>query len=229
VIKLYTGVIINTLFVILGGLIGLFLKNYIKEKYTKTIMDSIGVFVLILGISYALESNNLIYVLISVILGGLIGEFLKIGDLLDKLRNKFQKDPNSSISPIDGIITCSILFCIGSMTIVGCLDSAINNDHSILYTKAIMDFIAIISLTTIYGKSTILTSVVVFVYQGLLVFLFSIFKDFFNPALITEINAVGGFLLVLLALNVLNLKHFKVINFLPSFIIIIILTLLFII
>jgi uncharacterized membrane protein YqgA involved in biofilm formation len=103
VIKLYTGVIINTLFVILGGLIGIFLKNYIKEKYTKTIMDSIGVFVLILGISYALESNNLIYVLISVILGGLIGEFLKIGDLLDKLRNKFQKDPNSSISPIDGI------------------------------------------------------------------------------------------------------------------------------
>jgi uncharacterized membrane protein YqgA involved in biofilm formation len=192
-------------------------------------MDSIGVFVLILGISYALESNNLIYVLISVILGGLIGEFLKIGDLLDKLRNKFQKDPNSSISPIDGIITCSILFCIGSMTIVGCLDSAINNDHSILYTKAIMDFIAIISLTTIYGKSTILTSIVVFVYQGLLVFLFSIFKDFFNPILITEINAVGGFLLILLALNVLNLKQFKVINYLPSFIIIIILTFLFII
>lgn len=226
---MYTGVIINTLFVILGGLIGIFLKNYIKEKYTKTIMDSIGVFVLILGISYALESNNLIYVLISVILGGLIGEFLKIGDLLDKLRNKFQKDPNSSISPIDGIITCSILFCIGSMTIVGCLDSAINNDHSILYTKAIMDFIAIISLTTIYGKSTILTSIVVFVYQGLLVFLFSIFKDFFNPILITEINAVGGFLLILLALNVLNLKQFKVINYLPSFIIIIILTFLFII
>ena len=226
---MYTGVIINTLFVILGGLIGIFLKNYIKEKYTKTIMDSIGVFVLILGISYALESNNLIYVLISVILGGLIGEFLKIGDLLDKLRNKFQKDLNSSISPIDGIITCSILFCIGSMTIVGCLDSAINNDHSILYTKAIMDFIAIISLTTIYGKSTILTSIVVFVYQGLLVFLFSIFKDFFNPILITEINAVGGFLLILLALNVLNLKQFKVINYLPSFIIIIILTFLFII
>lgn len=226
---MYTGVIINTLFVILGGLIGIFLKNYIKEKYTKTIMDSIGVFVLILGISYALESNNLIYVLISVILGGLIGEFLKIGDLLNKLRNKFQKDPNSSISPIDGIITCSILFCIGSMTIVGCLDSAINNDHSILYTKAIMDFIAIISLTTIYGKSTILTSIVVFVYQGLLVFLFSIFKDFFNPILITEINAVGGFLLILLALNVLNLKQFKVINYLPSFIIIIILTFLFII
>jgi uncharacterized membrane protein YqgA involved in biofilm formation len=92
-----------------------------------------------------------------------------------------------------------------------------------------MDFIAIISLTTIYGKSTILTSIVVFVYQGLLVFLFSIFKDFFNPILITEINAVGGFLLILLALNVLNLKQFKVINYLPSFIIIIILTFLFII
>ena len=73
-----------------------------------------------------------------------------------------------------------ILFCIGSMTITGCLESAVNQNHSILYTKAIMDFIAIISLAAIYGKSTIFSSLFVLVYQGLLVFLFSLFKNFFN-------------------------------------------------
>ncbi|MCX8059497.1 MAG: DUF554 domain-containing protein [Spirochaetes bacterium] len=219
------GTIINSLAVIIGSFLGLTIIKKINESTENILFSIIGVFTLFIGFKMCLSTKQPIGVLISLILGGLIGNLLKIDKYLDslfeKFKNRFSNNINKKTNFSEGIFTAFLLFCIGSMTIVGAMEEGINRNSSILITKSLMDFFSSIILTSSLGIGVLFSFIPLFIYQSLLTIFFYLFGNFIPQNLIIEISATGGFILVLLSLNLLKLKNFKIINLIPSLILII--------
>ena len=137
------GVIANTVLVIIGSAIGILLKKGVPEKFSNAIMKAIGLCTIYIGISGALVGENTLVIIISMVLGVTLGELIKLDDNLNKLANKaenrFNKDNNQVGKFSTGLITATLIFCIGSMTIVGSLNAGLNGDNSLLFTKSILD------------------------------------------------------------------------------------------
>ncbi|MHA6252986.1 DUF554 domain-containing protein [Oceanobacillus sp. CAU 1775] len=216
------GTIINSALIIVGTLIGLFF-NRIPDKYKETVMHGIGLAVTLIGIQMALVTENIVMVLISLLVGAIIGEFLKIEDALNNLGlwlgSKFRtKDETVSIS--QGFITATMLFCIGAMAIIGALDSGIRGDHSVLVTKGIIDGFSALVLTTTLGIGVIFSVVPLFLYQGGITLFATQIEKWVPEAmlngLIQEVTAVGGLLIVAIGLNLLNFTKIRIANLMPA-------------
>jgi len=144
------GVIVNTLTVILGSLIGLVLKRGIPERFSDAVMKGIGICTLYIGISGALEGENVLIAIASIVIGAIIGTLIDIDKAIanvgEKLERKFKRtDGKTSIA--QGFVTGSLLFCVGAMTIVGSLNSGISGDHEMIFTKSLLDFISSMMLS----------------------------------------------------------------------------------
>ena len=223
--------VVNTIAVIVGSFIGVLFKSKIKKEICDQVMKAIGLVLLVIAVSNcftymatikdnSIELNGTLIMIICVVVGTFIGEFLKIDDGFNKFGLFVEKKINKG-KIVEGFITASLVYCVGSMAIIGTFDAVSGNPDTI-YLKSTLDGITSIALAASLGFGVALSSVTVFVYQGLLTLLFLLIKDSLPSDLITLINMVGYVLIAGLALNFLLEKKIKVANMLPSLIIAII-------
>lgn len=210
------GTIVNSLAIIVA-ILGISLKNGIKEDYKNTIMDGIGLCVLIIGIMGGIESENIVLVISSIVLGSLIGEIIGIENKLDKLGNKMEgyfgkNDSNFS----KGFVTGSLVYCIGAMAIVGALESGLSGNHQTLFAKSTLDGISAIIFSSTLGIGVAFSAIPVFIYQGIITLLANFVKDILTPEVIREMSSVGGILIAAIGINILGIKKIKVGNMLPA-------------
>ncbi len=211
------GTIVNTLAIIAGASVGLLFRNGIPEKYNRTVMQAIGLSVVLIGMKGALGCNDLLIIIISLAVGSLLGEMVGIEDYLERLgqflETKFAKG-SSTFSA--GFVTASLMYCVGSMAIVGALESGLTGNHSTLYAKATLDGIVGIVLSSSLGIGVMFAAVPVFIYQGAITLLAGLLKPLLVPAVISQMSATGGLLIVALGFNMIRDKKIKVGNMLPA-------------
>ncbi len=215
--------IINAITIIIGSSIGLLLNRKIPDNIKTIVFQAIGLSTILLGINMGLKSTNFIYIIFSVIIGVIIGEFFKLDHKFqifsENIKHKFKfKDEYFT----EGLISAFLIFCIGSMTIVGAINAGINNDHTLLLTKSILDGFTSIALASTFGIGVMLSFIPLLIFQGGITIFANFFAKFFSSEIINDLTAVGGIIILALALEILNLKKMKLINFLPALVIIII-------
>ncbi|MCL2057399.1 MAG: DUF554 domain-containing protein [Oscillospiraceae bacterium] len=210
---------------IIGGLVGLLVKKGIPKRFSGSIMTGVGLCTMYIGISGALQGENVIILVASIVLGVASGTALKIDERLDslgeKLEARFASKGNSGekASIAQGFVTGSLLFCVGAMAIVGSINSGLTGDHTMIYAKSTLDMIAAAMLAVTLGVGVIFSAASIFVYQGALVLLARLLSPLLeDPVLIAEMNCAGSIIIIALGLNLIGVTKIKVANFLPAII-----------
>jgi uncharacterized membrane protein YqgA involved in biofilm formation len=220
-----TGTIVNTLTVIVGGLLGLYFKQHISQRFSKLFFQAVGLFTVALGIKMAITSHELLLMVFSLISGAFVGEWLKLDKQIDRLGNFCKRKLKLGHEKFtEGLITAFLLFCAGAMTIVGSINEGLGKGNELLLTKAVMDGFSSIILATTFGVSIALSAIPLLLFQGGLTLLAHFFGASVPEPLITELSAIGGVLLIGVALNILEIKRLNVTNMLPALVIICLLT-----
>ena len=213
------GVILNTAAVIIGSLIGLMLKRGIPKKFTDAVMLGIGLCTIYIGISGTLKGENTLILIISTVIGAIIGTWLdidkRLNDLGDLIGRQF-KSSSGSVSVAEGFVTASLLFCIGPMTIVGSLNAGLSGDNEMLFTKSVLDFISSTMLSVSLGIGVLCAASFVFVFQGSIVLLSQFLQPILSDSAIAEITCAGSLMIIALGLNLIGLAKIKVANYLPA-------------
>ena len=219
------GTIINVATVILGSTIGLILHTRFSKRFTEVAFQGIGIFTIFLGIVMALKSDAYLVIVLSLISGSLIGEALKIEIWMDNLGKKLKarlKSKNDKFS--EGLVTAFLLFCMGSMTILGAIEEGLGSKPNLLLTKSIMDGFGSIALSSALGIGVMFAVIPLLIYQGGLTLLTSVFGDYFSEIYINNLTSVGGILLIGLGFRILEIKQIRVLNMLPALALILLLT-----
>lgn len=211
------GVVVNTLTVIMGTLIGIPLGNKLKDRHKSVFFVSIGILTILIGVSMGLKSQNFLVVLGSLVIGGLIGEILEIEKKISELAKRLSKGNSSDFSV--GFVSTTVLFVVGPMTILGCVNSGLNGNNEILYLKSIMDGISSIAFASVYGIGVLLSAGSVFLIEGGIALLASNLQFLTLPAYLNDFTGTGGAMMIMIGLRILNVKEIKVGNFLPALII----------
>jgi uncharacterized membrane protein YqgA involved in biofilm formation len=222
-----TGTILNVLAILAGGLIGLRFGKLLPEKTRDTILIGLGLFTLAIGFKMFLDSINPLVVLGSLVLGGILGESLKIEDrvnnLGDILEKRFVNNPADSrikSNFVRGFMVSSILFCTGPMAILGAIQDGLSGDYQLLAIKSVLDGFATFALSSTLGLGTLLSAPVVFIYQGGFSLLAFQLQGIMTPEMIAEMTATGGLLLIGISINsLLEIKKIRVGNFIPSLVV----------
>ena len=209
--------VINALAVIIGATLGLFFKSKIKSEFKTIVMTSSGLITLALGLGMAFDSPDTLASLFSLILGGFAGTAMRIEDRVLSLGERFTpKGEGEDMSFGVGFLNSSLLFCSGAMSIVGSIDAGTVGNYDLILIKSVMDGFMAVVFAAAYGKGVFLSAATIIVYQGF----FTLAGGFLSPLLgeegIAIISAVGGYLLVMLALSLLELKKIKTGDFLPA-------------
>jgi uncharacterized membrane protein YqgA involved in biofilm formation len=211
------GTIVNTMSIVAGSLIGLLFRGGIPEKYNRTMMHAIGLAVVLIGVKTALKTEALLIVILSLAIGGILGELLRIEDRLEHLGiwigKRLSKD---STGIANGFVSASLLFCVGAMAIVGAMESGLSGDHQTLFAKSILDGISSIFFTSTLGVGVIFSAASVFVYQGLITVTASFLGQFLVPDVVSQMSAIGGLLILAIGIGLLEIKKIKVGNILPA-------------
>lgn len=214
------GTIVNSLTIAIGSLFGIGLNKGIKDDYKDTIMDVIGLTVIVIGIMGGIKSENIILVIGSLVLGTIMGEAIGIERNLDKLGDTLQERFGSTDSNFSkGFVTASLVYCVGAMAIVGSLESGIQGDNSTLFAKSIIDGISSVIFASTMGIGVAFSAIPVLIYQGSITLFASLIKGLFTPEVINEMSAIGGILIMAIGINILGIKKIKVGNMLPGIII----------
>lgn len=211
------GTIVNSLAVIIGGLVGVLFKNVIPERICESLLKASGLAVIAIGIKLSLVGENITLMIISLIIGTAVGEFIDIEGKLDKFGTFVEEKMKNKQNNIAlGFITCTLIFCVGSMSVIGAIQSGLSGNHEILFSKALLDGITSISMAVSMGVGVVFSSISVFVYQGTITLLAQFMQSLLSDVVITEMTAVGGVLIMAIGLNFLEIKRIKVGNMLPS-------------
>lgn len=210
-------VVINMATVLLGGTLGLFLGRRFPRRLAGTVMQGLALCVLYIGISGALEGRDTLITIISVAVGGALGELLDIDGRLNALGEALEhKFGGGKTSLAEGFVSASMLFCVGAMAIVGSLQSGLVGDHSIIIAKSVIDGIAAVLLASSLGAGVLFAAAAVGIYQGAIVLLAEWVQPLLGDAVVAEMSCAGSLLIVALALNMLKLTNIKVANFIPA-------------
>jgi hypothetical protein len=211
------GTIVNTLSIIVGSLVGLLLRGGIPERYSQIMMHAIGLAVVLIGLKTALETHAILVVILSLAIGSILGEFLRIEDRLEQfgdwLGRRLSKD---SKGVAKGFVSTSLLYCVGAMAIVGAMESGLTGNHQTLYAKSILDGIGSVVFASTLGIGVLFSSVSVFVYQGFITLTASFLKQFLLPDVVSQMSAVGGLLIMAIGISLLEIKKIKIGNMLPA-------------
>ncbi len=212
------GTIVNALAIIAGSGIVLLFKLRMPEKYNETVIRSLALSVILIGIMNALEVNDLMILIFSMAIGSFVGEFLDIEKRLEDIGQWFERKlPEQNGGGIaKGFVTASLLYCVGSMAIVGALQSGLSNNHDTLLAKSILDGIGSIIFTSSLGVGVLISAIPVFLYQGFIALTASFLKQFLISTVVADMTAVGGLLIIAIGLNMLEVKKIKVGNMLPA-------------
>lgn len=211
------GTIVNTIAVVIGASIGLLIKKGIPERIGDSLMKALGLCTIFIGISGAFKGEDTLVMIISMVLGTLIGEAIdidrRVNSGVSKIEKKFTKKENN-IS--QGFITSSLLFCIGSMTIVGAMNAGLLGDNTMLFTKSTLDFCSSIVFASTLGIGVLLSAGFVLVYQGGLTLLAIAAAPLLSTAVINEMTCVGSLVIIATGLNLLGITKLKLMNYLPA-------------
>ena len=211
------GTFVNCLAIIAGSFLGLLFKNGIPEKYNRTIMQAVGLSVMLVGLRSALGCDDLMIIIVSICLGAFLGEWMDIEGRLKQLGDFLEaKMARRGNGFSQGFVTASLLYCVGSMAIVGSLESGLAGNHETLFAKAFLDGITSIILTASLGVGVALSAGAVFLYQGTITMAAGVMKPYLLPAVVSQMSATGGLLILALGLNMLRDKKIAVGNMLPA-------------
>ena len=225
----FSGVLVNVLTVVVGSVIGLILKKQIPEKLTGAVMTAIGLCTIAIGIMGIIKGQNQLVMIISMVLGVVVGTLLDIDGKLqrigDKLQSKGKNGEKSTFS--QGFVTASLLFCVGAMTIVGSMNAGISGDNQMLYTKSVLDLISSAMLSASLGIGVLAAAVFVLVFQGGLVALSMVLGSFLSDFAVAELICAGSVMITALGLNLIGVTKIKVANLLPALVFVPIVCLIF--
>jgi uncharacterized membrane protein YqgA involved in biofilm formation len=236
-----TGTFLNMATVLIGGSLGLIFGSRLPDRLRKTVIAGLGLFTLAYGISNFLKTQNPLVVLGSLLIGALLGEWWKIEEGLQNAGKWLEyffggqkievpgndADSSASIPPtnhnissrdfVRGFLTASLVFCIGPMTILGSIQNGLNGDYSLLAIKSVLDGFAALAFASTLGVGVLFSVIVILVFQGGLSLLAAQLNAIISPPMMTEMTAVGGILLLGIAVSsLLEIKPIRVGNFLPS-------------
>lgn len=224
-------VFVNCFTVILGGLLGCLLTKKITPSFSEIVQTGAGVVTLVMGLQMAFSYNSIICLVLCLILGGLLGEWididgaiLKLGERIERLvpSKKMAGDAGEQKNFAFAFLNASVLFCVGAMAILGSFKAGIDHDYTIIFTKSILDgFMAIVFAGTM-GIGSIFSAISIFVYQGALTILGQFIAPYVSELMLTELTACGGAMIVMIGLNLLNLKKIKTANYLPGLILVVV-------
>lgn len=210
------GTIVNALAIIVGGFTGSLFRNKISSAYNETIMKALGLSVILIGLKGALEINNILLLIISLTIGTLIGEMMKIEKGIENIGLWLELRFSNQKGLSKGFVTASLVYCVGAMAIMGALESGLNNNNDILYAKSLLDGISAIIFSSSLGIGVCFSAISVFLYQGFITLTASFMKPYLIPSVVNEMSAIGGLLIVAIGVNMLEIKRIKVGNMLPA-------------
>lgn len=213
------GVVVNVITVLIGSCIGLLFKKGIPEKVSNAAMIGLGACTLYIGISGSLCGENVLILIAAVVLGAISGTLLNIDGAInkaaEKVESKFKKE-GKKVSLAEGLVSATLLFCVGSMTVTGSIQAGLTGDNSVLITKATLDLVSSMMLASSLGVGVLLSSVSVLVIQGGLVLLAGIISPFMSTGAINEMTCAGSLLIVMIGTNLMGITKNKVADYLPA-------------
>ena len=214
----FSGVLVNVLTVLIGSTVGLLLKKQIPERLTSAVMTAIGLCTVAIGVTGVIKGENQLVMIISLVLGTVVGTLIDIDGKLTKIGDRLQKKKgeNEKSTFSQGFVTASLLFCVGAMTIVGSMNAGISGDNQMLYTKSVLDLISSTMLGASLGIGVLCSSAFVLVFQGGLVALSMGLGSFLNDFAVAELICAGSVMIVALGLNLIGITKIKVANLLPG-------------
>lgn len=211
------GTIVNCGAIVAGGLLGLMFRGGIPEKYNATVVHAVSLAVLVIGIRGALKSDALLIIIISLALGSLMGEWLKIEERMVTFGRLLEKRfAGKDDGFYKGFVTAGLLFCVGSMAIVGALESGLTDNHQTLYAKSILDGIFSVILGSSMGMGVMFSALPVLLYQGAITLGAGLIKPFLQPEVVAQMSAVGGVLIMAIAFNFISDAKIRIGSMLPS-------------
>lgn len=211
------GTIVNFIAIVGGSLVGLLFKGGVSEKVSNTIIQGVSLCVIYIGILGVAKSSNVVLIITSMVIGGFIGEIIDIDNGIERLGNKIEdKFKNKNVKISEGFVTASLLFCVGSMAIVGSLESGLEGNNKILFAKSMLDGITSIIFSSSLGIGVMISSISVLIYQGIITIAAFGLKTILIQSVITDMTAVGSLLIIGLGFNLLGIVKIKVANLLPA-------------
>lgn len=219
--------VVNSLAIVVGTIAGLLIGRRLGASFRTVVFTAIGISTLIIGLSMALQSQRILLLVISLVAGGLIGTALRLEDRIFQLGELIKaKVLKSSAAPgnatfAEGFLVSSVLFCVGALAILGSFQAGVEGNYQLLYTKSVMDGSMAILLTAAYGVGVGFSALSVFLYQGALTLLSGLLAPYMTPLMISEISGVGGAMVIMIGLNLLELRTIKTADFLPALVLMI--------
>lgn len=226
------GTIANTAAVILGGVLGLLLKNGIAKRFENILMQALGLATVFIGISGVLKymlvveagvisTQGTMLLIFSLVIGAILGQWIDIESKMERLGEKLKtaaKVKNDSRF-VEGFVTTSLIICVGAMAIVGSMQDGLTGDYSMLLTKSLLDFALVVILAAAYGVGVLFSAIPIFLYQGAITLIAALFGSVISDSLIADLSFVGNALIFCVGVNLVKEKTFKVGNMLPSLLI----------
>ena len=211
------GTLVNVGAVVAGSLLGLVIHSRMPEKITKLVFQAIGLFTLFLGFTMAGKTSNYLIMIFSLVIGSIIGELLNIEKQINRLSDWLKAKSGSSNAKFsEGFLTSFLLFCMGSMSILGAIEEGMGENPDLLLAKSVLDGFSAIALAAAMGIGVLFSAIPLLIYQGGLTLFAGYLQDYLTTPMINELSAVGGVILIGLGINVLEIKQIKVINMVPA-------------
>ena len=220
------GTLVNTLAVIAGSIVGLLLQRQFPDNLRTICFQGLGLCTLLIGMQMALRVENILILIFSILIGGVVGEALRLHDRLVRVGDLLKRKVRvGSERFTEGLVTAFLLFCVGSLTIVGALEEGLNDDPSLIYTKSTLDGFASIVLAVTYGWGVLFSALPLFLFQSAITLSAEILQPYLSEEVISQLSATGGVIIVGLGINLLEIKELRITNMLPALLIVVLLTL----
>jgi uncharacterized membrane protein YqgA involved in biofilm formation len=218
-----SGTLLNVLTVLIGGTLGLLVGGKLPDRFQSIVMNGVGLSTLVIGMQNALTTQNILIMLGAILIGGLLGEALRLSDGLDNLGDYLQRrlagDGTGSSTFSEAFVTSSLVFCVGPLTILGAIQNGISGDITFLALKSLLDGFTAFAFASALGWGVLVSAVTVLLYQGMISVIAALVaqgvpsRD--NPYIV-EMTAVGGLIIIGVGLRLLNIKELKLANYLPA-------------
>ncbi len=214
------GTLVNTGAVIAGSVAGLLIHKRFPERITKIAFQGIGLFTLFIGVKMAMESRNLMILVFSILIGAILGEALRLQERTERmgewLKSRIRSD-NEKFT--DGLVTAFLLFCMGSMTVLGAIEEGLGGKPDLLLAKSVLDGFSSVALAASLGVGVLFSAIPLLLYQGGLTLIAGSLSDVLSQAIIHEVTGVGGLMLLGLGISILEIRRIQVMNMLPGLVV----------
>jgi uncharacterized protein len=211
------GSIVNALAVVGGGIVGLLIHKRLPTYIVDTTFQAIGLFTIVLGITMAIKTTHFLAMVLSLVIGSILGSLLHLENMFESVGEFLKRKTGSKNNRFsEGFITAFLLYCMGSLTILGAIEEGLGLSPTLLFSKSVLDGFSSIALAATMGAGVIFSALPLLLYQGGITLLTSVVQQSLSTLLITELSAVGGVLLVGLGIDILKIKKISVLNMLPS-------------